>query len=232
MDSEFWLNDPTILLKQSEIKKLWPTNDMNSVEKINAITRLIIVFTLVGTLFIKKINILILGIVSLFIVVLYYKFLINKNINENFNNFSTSIINNELTDPIIYQINKNNFEKPTSDNPLSNLQVPEIYLNPNRKSAPPTYNEDVEEKINSIVQANVAKKFDDPDIKNKLFADLGDALEFNRSMTRFTATANQEVPNDRENFIEFCYGEMISGKEGNPLALERQQSGAVNYVNL
>ena len=234
MDSEFWLNDPTILLKQSEITKFWPSQNMNSAEKINAITRLIIVFTLVGTLFTKNINFLLLGVISLVVIVLYYIYYIKKNVKEklqNLNDKETGVYP-ELTNPIVYNMMKDNYVEPTANNPLSNLLIPEIYYDPKRKPAPPSFNSNVEEKINSIVQTNVAKKFDDPDIKNKLFANLGDALEFNRSMTRFTATANQEVPNDRDNFLEYCYGEMISGKEGNPLALERQQSGVVNYRNI
>ena len=52
---------------------------------------------------------------------------------------------------------------------------------------------------------------------------------FNRSMLPWTATANTQIPNDRKAFQEYLYGDMISGKEGNPLALERQSSGAYNY---
>ena len=190
--------------------------------------------TLVGTLLTKNINIFLLGLVSLVVIVLFYLYNEKKNVKEkleNINEKETGVYP-ELTNPVVYSLMKDNYTKPTPNNPLSNLLIPEIYFDPKRKSAPPTFNSQVEEQINKTVQTNVAKKFDDPEIKNKLFANLGDALEFNRSMNRFTATANQQVPNDREDFMEYCYGEMISGKEGNPLALERQQSGAVNYTNL
>ena len=234
MNTEFWLNDPTILLKQSEISKFWPSQSMSSEEKMNAITRLIIVLTLVGSLFTKNLNILLLGLISLVVIILYYFYYKKINVKEeldNLNNKETGVYP-ELTNPIVYSLMKDNYEKPKPNNPLSNLLLPEIYFDPKRKPAPPSFNSQVEEQINSIVQTNVAKKFEDPDIKNKLFANLGDALEFNRAMNRFTATANQQVPNDRDDFVEYCYGEMISGKEGNPLALERQQSGAVNYRNI
>jgi len=49
-------------------------------------------------------------------------------------------------------------------------------------------------------------------------------------MLPFNANANTEVPNDRESFQEYLYGDMISGKEGNPFALERQNAGAYNYT--
>ena len=50
-------------------------------------------------------------------------------------------------------------------------------------------------------------------------------------MLPFTANANTSIPNDQKNFQDFLYGDMISGKEGNKLALERNQSGAYNYTN-
>ena len=40
-------------------------------------------------------------------------------------------------------------------------------------------------------------------------------------MHTFYATPNTKIPNDQEGFANFCYGDMISSKEGNPLALER-----------
>ena len=49
-------------------------------------------------------------------------------------------------------------------------------------------------------------------------------------MIQWTGTANTQVPNDQKSFQEYLYGSMISGKEGNPLALERMHSGAYNYT--
>ena len=64
-----------------------------------------------------------------------------------------------------------------------------------------------------------------------MFTDLGDAFVFNRSMIQYNATANTQVPNDQKAFQEYLYGNMISGKEGNPIALVRNNSGAVDFRN-
>jgi len=52
---------------------------------------------------------------------------------------------------------------------------------------------------------------------------------FDRSMVQFNATANTTIPNDQKSFAEFCYGDMISCKEGNALACTR--SAPPNWIN-
>jgi hypothetical protein len=37
-------------------------------------------------------------------------------------------------------------------------------------------------------------------------------------MRNFYSTPNTTIPNDQKAFAEFCYGDMISCKEGNPIA--------------
>ena len=61
----------------------------------------------------------------------------------------------------------------------------------------------------------------DETIKKKLFKDLGDEIEFDRSMRNFYSTPNTKIPNDQEGFAKFCYGDMPSCKEGDPLACEK-----------
>ena len=40
-------------------------------------------------------------------------------------------------------------------------------------------------------------------------------------MRNFYATANTTVPKDQKGFAEFCYGDMTSCKEGDPIACSR-----------
>jgi len=220
MSTVIWLKDPRILMRQDQLTELWPLSTMSSEEKVNAITRLVIFLTLIGYL----LTLVLIGI-------LYYfpwkpK---NQRVQESFSN-QLSGVYPEFTNPGAYEVNKNSFTKPTNSNPMMNLMLPEIYYDPKRKPAAPAFNKAVETQINSAVKEFVAKPFDDPEIKDKLFADLGDEITFNRSMLQYNATSNQQVPNDRAAFQDFCYGDMISAKEGNPWALERKQSGAYNYT--
>lgn len=232
MTTPIWLNDPRILLKNDKIKEIWPTQEMSASEKVNAITRLVIILMIVGFLLTLKLNILWIGIATLGIVLMLY-YIQNRDFVKKREKFSNRLpgVYPILTDPMMYEMNKCNFQAPKYHNPLMNVTLPQIHYEPNRKPAAPAFLPEVEEKINDSVKEFVAKPFDDPEIKDKLFADLGDELEFNRSMVQYNAMPNTQVPNDQKAFQEYLYGNMISAKEGNPLALERNHAGAYNFRN-
>ena len=48
MTTPFWFNDPTILFKNKYILQLWPLESMNTEQKLNSISRLIILLTILG----------------------------------------------------------------------------------------------------------------------------------------------------------------------------------------
>ena len=194
---------------------------------MNAITRLIIILTCLGSLLTLSYKIFYIGLTTLAIICILY-FTQKHNVKtEKFTNLSE--VYPSLTNPLTYQLEKNELSKPSDTNPLMNVLIPEIYYDPHRKAAAPTFNPVVEKEINESVKQFIGKSFNDKNIDKKLFTDLGDQIMFNRSMLPWTATANTQIPNDRKAFQEYLYGDMISGKEGNPLALERQSSGAYNY---
>lgn len=228
MSTPLWINDPSILFKHDKLKDLWPTKDMNLEEKINTITRLIIFLTLFGFFITISYKFLLIGFTAIFAIVVIY--LIQRRI-ESKEGFSTkpSEVYSYLTNPKLYDENKNKFAKPSVQNPLMNVLIPEVIYHPQRKPAAPTYNPTVEKEINSSVKQFIVKSFDDKNIGKKLFGDTGEEIQFDRSMLPWTATPNTQIPNDQKNYLEFLYGSMISGKDGHPLALERIHSGAYNY---
>ena len=232
MTTPIWISDPRILLRNDKIMDIWPNKDMGREEKVNSVTRLIIILVMVGYLLTLKLNIVWLGLATLGIVLVLY-YLQNRMVNNHKENFTNRLpgVYPLLTDPLMYDMNKNLFEKPKKENPLMNVTLPEIYYNPDRKAAAPTFLPKVESEIDKKVKDFIAEPFDDPKIKDKLFADLGDDLKFNRSMIQFNAMPNTQVPNDQKSFQEYLYGNMISAKEGNPLALERNHAGAYNFTN-
>ena len=232
MTTPVWLNDPRILLQKDKIMEIWPSQDMTAEEKVNAVSRLVIILSIIGFLLTLKVNIFLLGAGTLAIVYLLYYFQ-NRSVNKYKEKFSNKLpgVYPLLTDPNMYNMNKNLFHKPCQANPLMNVTLPEIYYDPKRKPAAPSFMPEVESQINDSVKEFVTEPFDDPKIKDKLFADLGDELTFNRSMLQYNAMPNTQVPNDQAAFKEYLYGNMISGKEGNPLALERNHAGAYNFTN-
>ena len=230
MSRSIWLNNPTILLKHDNLKDIWPLEKMTSEEKVNAITRLVIVLTILGYLITGSSKIFYLGLATLaIIIILYYSQNSYISKKEKFSNRLSGVYP-ALTNPIEYEIHKNEYDKPSKNNPLMNVLIPQIYYEPDKKPAAPAFNKEVEEKINNSVKEFVIDNFGDKEMGKKLFSDLGDEMDFNRSMLPFNATAGSTVPNDRAAFQEYLYGDMISGKEGNPFALTRHSAGAYNYT--
>jgi len=229
MSTPIWLNDPTILLKQDNISELWPNAKMTTEEKINAITRLVILLTLFGYLLTLTFKIVYIGIITLVSIIVLY--LIQRNINSKKLDKASvhEAFSNNLSNQ--YQANTNNFTKPTAKNPLMNILVPEIMYDPKRNKAAPAFNSTVEKNINDSVKEFIEKPFNDKNIHKKLFKDVGDEMMFNRSMLPWNSMPNTQIPNDLNAYKEFVYGNMISGKEGNPNALEKLNSGAYNYIN-
>jgi len=110
------------------------------------------------------------------------------------------------------------FDNATSQNPFSNVLLPDIEYNVNKKPAPPAVNNEILENAKKMVKE---LNPDQPDIADKLFKDLGEQLEFEQSMRNFYSNPNTTVCNDQAAFAEFCYGGMISCKEGNLFACAR-----------
>jgi len=218
-NTNIWLNNPLVLMKKGQLNQIWPKQNMNINEKINAITRLVIILSILGFLVTQNYNFFITGIITLgIIMVLYYAR--DYKSSSNVNSMKQSSVEG-FTNPKVYKALKDNFTNPTQTNPLMNVLLPEIQDNPKRKMAAPAYNKAVEKQINKTTADFVVSNFDnDPEIKKKLFSNLGDSLEFeNFGQYNFYATANTRVPNDQTSFADFCYGDMISGKEGNDFAL-------------
>ena len=68
MTTPFWSNEPTILFNKDDILQLWPTENMSFEAKLNAISRIVIVLSLLGFLFTRNFNLLIIGTITIAIV--------------------------------------------------------------------------------------------------------------------------------------------------------------------
>ena len=202
MTDTFWLNNPAILFNRKHIAEVWPTENLDYTSKLNAVSRLVIILTVLGYLFTRSLNILVSAVITLIVIVIIYKTQQHKIVKKKLNN---KIAREGFTNPALYDLTKKSFTNPTKKNPLMNVLLPEIKYNPTRKIAAAAFNPRVEEKINESA-GNVGP---DP----RLFLDLGDSISFEQSMRNFYATPNTRIPNDQTAFAQFCYGNMPSGKE-------------------
>ena len=214
--SPFWVNDIKVLFNQNHIMHLVPLETMSFEEKLNAMTRLVIIMTLLGYLITKKKKFIITGIITILAIIFLYKIKTEPNSKKTIN------IKEGFSNPELYKLLKKNFTEPSQQNPLMNVLPTEIQDNPERNQAAPAYNKAVEKEINEKTKEFITNNFDDKtNIDERLFKDLGDNVMFDNSMRAWYSTANTTVPNDQKSFAEYCYGDMVSCKEGNEFACTR-----------
>lgn len=223
----FWYNNPNILFKFEYLTELFPTEDMTYEQKLNAISRGIIYLTVFIYLITMSFRVLVVGFISLlsvFVMFYYTSKKYKKQINENFENQADVVLSK-------YKLDKNEvFDKVDSSNPFGNVLIPDYEYNPNKKPAPPSFNTKVNDQILESAKKLVSElNPDQPDISEKLFTDLADNYVFEQSLRPFVSNPSTEIPNDQTGFAEFCYGSMISAKEGNLYSLARNLPRYNNY---
>ena len=226
----FWLNEPTILFDKKQITEIWPNPNMSNMEKLNAISRFVIIASLLGYLITLNMGIIFVGIITLAVIAILYHVQSNKIIADEKAKELPPKIKESFTNAILYNEVKDDYTSPKENNPMMNVLLPEISYNPTRNEAAPAFNSEVEKNINNSTKDYVVdSSFSDEStkqkeyIKRKLFSDLGDSYTFDDSMRNFYTNPNTTIPNDQEGFANFCFGDMISAKEGNEFALGRWQ---------
>lgn len=225
----FWVYNPNILLDSRYINELFPIEDMTYEQMLNAISRSVIILSLIAFIFTRNMRILFICGITLFSIYIlyYYKEKETEKSKENFENQANVILDKYN---FTQKDKEDVFQEPEPENPFGNVLIADYEYNPNKKPAPPSFNENVNNKI--LVQA---KKLvselnpDQPDISDKLFTDLADNLMFEQSLRQFVSNPSTTIPNDQTGFAEFCYGSMISAKDGNMFALARNLPRYNNY---
>lgn len=223
MTIPFWSNDTTVLFNKDYIFELWPTISMCYEQKLNAITRLIILITILGYILTMSSRIIFVGILTLVVIFVLFnmrkKKLTKEMMNEGFlvqgsKNDSSNTTNSADTislDAIL----KDEYKEGNKKNPFSNVLLTEIMDTPDRKAAPPSFNVDVDEDITKNIKRSV--QFMNPDIKNtnkQLYGDLWQNFELDQSNRVFYSTANTKVSNDQSAFAQFLYNDLkYSSKE-------------------
>jgi hypothetical protein len=239
MTTPFWFNDPIILFNKESILELWPTQQMTFEAKLNSITRLVIFMSLLGFIFTRNSNLIIIGIVTLAIIFTLYK-LRKQSIVKFKEGFSVnpSIQPSALspspmtTNPVTLEsVLRTDFHPTTKKNPFGNVLLTDIADNPNRKAAAPSFNPDVYDDITSSVKKQTQML--NPDIINtnkQLYGDLYDSYTLDNSMMRFYSTANSRISNDQGAFSNWLYGNMPSGKSSGPDGAYQRVADSYRYI--
>ena len=220
MAIKVWFDDPTILFNKDSIFELWPTMDMCYEQKINAITRLVILITILGYILTSSQRIVPVGVLTLVVIYVLFKMRKQKITKEMLNEGFTSNSMVEVTgEPVpLDAVLKTDFKQGTKKNPFSNVLLTQIGDEPDRKSAPPSFNVDVDEDITKNVKRSIQMM--NPGIKNtnkQLFGDLYQEFELDQFARQLYSTPNTRVENDQSAYAQYLYNDLkYSGKESTP----------------
>ena len=244
MTTPFWSNDPTIIFNKDDIFQLWPTQQMTFEAKLNAVSRIVIILTLLGFIFTRNWNLIIIGIVTLAIIFTLYKLrkqgivssLVKK---EGFSvepSMQPSVLmssSKTTTNPVTLEtVLRSDFHPTTKKNPFGNVLLTDIMDTPNRKAAAPSFNPDVYDEIDSAVKKQTQML--NPGIINtnkQLYGDLYDNYQNDNSMMRFYSTANTRITPDQGAFQNYLYGAMYSSKEDTPEGAMMRVKDSWQWIN-
>lgn len=231
----FWSENPNVLFDPKHILEFFPIEPMSYNQKLNAVSRIVILLAIIGFAISQNFRLIIVTAITMgAIFMLHYyheKDLLkteSKKVNiidkENFDNPALDYLDSKRIKHL-----STIFDDPTPGNPFSNVLMTDYEFNVDKRPAPPAFNQNVNNTILASAKKMVSDSNpDQPDIADKLFKDLGEQLEFEHSLRQFTTNPNTTIPNDQAAFAEFCYGSMISCKEGNRFACARNMSRHTN----
>jgi hypothetical protein len=250
MTTPFWSNEPTILFNTDNILQVWPQPSMSFEAKLNAISRFIIVLSVLGFVFTMRSHFLVIGAITLAIILSLYRYrkqTIVNGLTENFSNQDKKDDKKKkkgknvrkitpttfTTDPVTLEsVLRSEFHPTTKQNPFGNVLLTDIMDDPERKAAAPSFNPDVHEDITTAVKKQTQML--NPDIistNKQLYGDLKDNYDLDMSMQRFYSTANTRIDSDQNAFASYLYGSMYSAKEDTPEGAMMRVKDNVRYLN-
>ena len=187
---KFWADNPSILFDSQYITEIWVYSNMDTNQKLNAISRLVILLSLIGYVCFNRYIIFILGLILLGVIVIIQK-------SEKKEGFS----------------NVEDYQRITSNNPLQNLLLPEYKYEKEKAPLKPRYDKEVENSINENAKNFILQENKDNADIVKLFSNLGDKFEFEQSMRPFYTNPVTSVgQTEYSDFLGFVFGELPSDK--------------------
>lgn len=226
---QFWSKDLNVLLKYP--LEFFPSDTMTYIQKLNALSRIILVLTIGSFMVTRNVRLLFVG--ALTLAAIAYMHYVRATGEENkLENFEPYNGGNTPGEALVEDQNMDTstvFAEASSSNPFNNVLISDYSNADNKKPAPPAYADDTKKTILESTKNMIAEKNpEQPLINNKLFRSLEDDLHFEQSMRPFYSTASTTIPNDQKGFADFCYGSMISCKEGNQFACARNLARHTN----
>ena len=98
MTTNFWTQDPSVLIDKDQVFELWPTSFMSYNQKLNALTRIIIILSLLGYFIFGSLKSITTGFVVVFLIVML-KAGSMSNMTESFMNGALFNVEDEIEEP-------------------------------------------------------------------------------------------------------------------------------------
>uniref|UniRef100_A0AB39J8H3 Minor capsid protein P9 transmembrane helices domain-containing protein n=1 Tax=Florenciella sp. virus SA2 TaxID=3240092 RepID=A0AB39J8H3_9VIRU len=190
MEDEFWINDPKILLNKEKLLEFWPYSKLSYNNKLNSITRFVILITLFGYVIFNNYIVLLIGV----IVICFIVFIHNYYSIEAFENFLNPDFDENIN---------------SATNPLSNMLVNDPPIKPEIKVE---YDEKMENNINNKTKQFILDNNKNNSDIGEIFKTLADNLNFETSMRQFYINPNTTNPNNQDDFVKYCYNDLYSEK--------------------
>jgi len=187
----FWINNPSILFNSQHITEIWPSSNMSRDEKLNAITRFVILVSLFGYMCINRFIIIVFGMIVIGIIVLLYH-------NQT-----------EGMAPYFTNDHKANIY---TNNPFNNVLITDYISNPDKPEFKEDYTPDLETRLNNSIKSSIIEQNKDNDEITDIFKSDGDNLDLEKSSRQFFTNPITTIPNKQDSFLEFCYGTLHSEK--------------------
>jgi hypothetical protein len=226
---EFWGKNPNALFAPEHILEFFPVPNMLYEQKLNAVTRTVLILCIIFYAILRSWRVVIIGILTILAIWAIYYSQINGKKKVRFTDqegFTTSAAEEFVKNHLLPT---NIFGDATETNPLQNVMLTDYDSPTDKKPAPASYTQEGQEKIMEETKKMINEAHPgQPELTKTLYQGLGDNLEFEQSMRPFYSTPNTMIPNDQTAFAEFCYGDMVSCKEGNPFACARNLARHTN----
>jgi len=211
----FWGENPNVLIYGTD---LFPTLSMDFTEQINVLTRFMILLSILLAFIFQRFTFLLVGALNVFLIWVFYVTQ-PKSRKEGFHDIYEEEL--ELIDASGND-GTNLFCSSQTQNPFSNVLMTDYINNPAKLPAPPIDNPETTTDILNKAKMAVQKAHPNfPNIVDRLFTNLGDKYDFEQSLQPFYSCPATTIPNDQKAFTDFCYGDLISCKEGNLFACAR-----------
>lgn len=174
--NDIWIDNPKILFEHPD--QFFPTNEMKRNEKVNAIARLAIYYSLIIIIFKKNMQLLSIGIIAILISLFLGS-------TEEFT------INNESK--VITENNKFSMQctKPTTNNPFMNYTIGDLMNGTDRLPA---------------CKYDDSKNMMRQKFRSEIHSDVSDIWGRFISDRNFYTMPNTDIVNDQTGFAQWCFG--------------------------